>query len=70
MVECGDSAPDIAVVTPKYLYPNGALNEAGAIIWRDGTGMNYGRGYGRDAVPLRVPARGRLRVGGGADGAD
>jgi GT2 family glycosyltransferase/SAM-dependent methyltransferase/glycosyltransferase involved in cell wall biosynthesis len=44
MVECAESAPDIAVVTPKYVYPDGTLNEAGAIIWRDGTGANYGRG--------------------------
>ena len=51
MVECGDSAPDIAAVTPKYLYPNGALNEAGAIIWRDGTGMNYGRGSDATLFP-------------------
>jgi GT2 family glycosyltransferase/SAM-dependent methyltransferase/glycosyltransferase involved in cell wall biosynthesis len=44
LLECGESAPDIAAVTPMYLYPDGALNEAGGIIWRDGTGMNYGRG--------------------------
>lgn len=44
LVGCGDSSDDIAVVTPRYLYPNGYLNEAGGIIWSDGTGANYGRG--------------------------
>jgi GT2 family glycosyltransferase/glycosyltransferase involved in cell wall biosynthesis len=44
LLDCGDSAADIGVVTPKYLYPSGALAEAGGIIWRDGTGANYGRG--------------------------
>jgi GT2 family glycosyltransferase/SAM-dependent methyltransferase/glycosyltransferase involved in cell wall biosynthesis len=44
MVDCAESAPDIGVVTPKFVYPDGRLNEAGAVIWRDGTGVNYGRG--------------------------
>ncbi len=44
LLDCGDSAADIAVVAPKYLYPNGSLAEAGGIIWQDGTGANYGRG--------------------------
>ena len=44
LLECAESAPDVGIVTPKYLYPDGTLNEAGAIIWRDGTGANYGRG--------------------------
>jgi GT2 family glycosyltransferase/SAM-dependent methyltransferase/glycosyltransferase involved in cell wall biosynthesis len=44
MLDCAHSAPDVGVVTPKFIYPDGRLNEAGAIIWRDGTGMNYGRG--------------------------
>lgn len=44
MLACGESAEDIGVVTPKYLYPDGSLNEAGGIIWQDGTGVNYGRG--------------------------
>jgi len=44
LLECGQSSPDIAVVTPKYLYPDRSVNEAGGIIWQDGTGMNYGRG--------------------------
>ena len=49
MLECAESADDVGVVTPKFLYPDGTLNEAGAIIWRDGTGMNYGRGDVPDA---------------------
>jgi O-antigen biosynthesis protein len=44
MLACAESAEDVAVVTPKYLYPDGSLNEAGGVIWRDGTGVNYGRG--------------------------
>jgi GT2 family glycosyltransferase/glycosyltransferase involved in cell wall biosynthesis/SAM-dependent methyltransferase len=48
MLDCGRSAEDIAVVTPKYLYPDGSLNEAGAVVWRDATGANYGRGEDPD----------------------
>lgn len=44
MLACAESAEDIGIVTPKYIYPDGTLNEAGGIIWRDGTGVNYGRG--------------------------
>jgi GT2 family glycosyltransferase/SAM-dependent methyltransferase len=44
MLACAESAEDVGVVTPKFFYPDGSLNEAGAIIWRDGTGANYGRG--------------------------
>jgi GT2 family glycosyltransferase/SAM-dependent methyltransferase/glycosyltransferase involved in cell wall biosynthesis len=44
MLACAESAEDVGVVTPKFLYPDGSLNEAGAIVWRDGTGANYGRG--------------------------
>jgi O-antigen biosynthesis protein len=44
MLACAESAEDIGVVTPKFIYPDGSLNEAGGIIWRDGTGVNYGRG--------------------------
>ncbi len=49
LVRCGDSAPDIAVVTPRYVYPDGSLNEAGAVLWSDGTGANYGRGDHADS---------------------
>jgi GT2 family glycosyltransferase/SAM-dependent methyltransferase/glycosyltransferase involved in cell wall biosynthesis len=44
MVDCAESAPDIAIVTPKYLSRDWSLSEAGGVIWRDGSGGNYGRG--------------------------
>jgi GT2 family glycosyltransferase/SAM-dependent methyltransferase/glycosyltransferase involved in cell wall biosynthesis len=44
MLDCGESDEDVGVVAPKFIYPDGSLNEAGGIIWRDGTGANYGRG--------------------------
>jgi len=44
MLACANAFHDVAVVTPKFIYPDGSLNEAGAIVWRDGTGVNYGRG--------------------------
>jgi GT2 family glycosyltransferase len=44
LVACGESSDDVAVVAPMYVYPDGRLNEAGAVVWSDGTGANYGRG--------------------------
>ena len=43
MLDCGESGDDVAVVTPKYVYPDGRLQEAGGVIWRDATGVNVGR---------------------------
>jgi GT2 family glycosyltransferase/SAM-dependent methyltransferase len=44
LLDCGESADDIAIVTPLYLQPDGLVSEAGGIIWDDASGHNYGRG--------------------------
>ena len=44
LVDLIESDFTIGMVGSKLIFSNGKLQEAGGIIWSDGTGANYGRG--------------------------
>jgi GT2 family glycosyltransferase len=43
LVETMRSNESIGLVGAKLVYPDGRLQEAGSLIWSDGTGCNYGK---------------------------
>ena len=44
LLDAIDSAPDVGAVGCKLVFGDGRLQEAGGIVWQDGTGANIGRG--------------------------
>jgi GT2 family glycosyltransferase len=51
LLETRESFPDAGLIGSQLLFPDGRLQEAGSIVWEDGTALNYG--YGEDPLDPR-----------------
>jgi len=49
LIDLADADKSIGAVGGKLVYPSGRLQEAGSMIWQDGSVLGYGRGEDPDA---------------------
>jgi GT2 family glycosyltransferase len=52
LVDIAEGDSSVGIVGAKLVYPDGTLQEAGSIIWKDGTGWNYGRNGDAEAYEV------------------
>ena len=52
LVATADAFPDAAAVGSMILFPDGTIQEAGCIVWRDGSTLGVGRGLTVDGNPF------------------
>ena len=55
LVATAEADSDIGIIGARLVYPDGLLQEAGGIIWDDGTGWNYGRYQDPDNASFSFP---------------
>lgn len=44
LVDAAEADPTVGAVGAKLIYPDGALQEAGGVVFSDGSALNFGRG--------------------------
>jgi len=55
LLQCFDHFSNVGLAGAKLVYPDGRLQEAGGIIWQDGSGWNYGRLKDPDSPEFNYP---------------
>ena len=57
LVDTANRHPDAGAIGSLMLSPEGVIQEAGSIVWRDGSTMGVGRGESVEASPYTFPRR-------------